>query len=133
MSNALLCLLTTLITSLCWLAGSAVARWRRDLRSTRARKPPPSAEPNPNSVESRLAQVEADQASLFSTLGKLTTTVKRVSSRAGMQELRGEGRGDRPPPPGSPKHVVREYYRARGIVAGPREVQQRLGLVSNDE
>ena len=124
-SDALPYLLTMAITSLFWLAGSALVRSRRVSRSTRAPKSTASSEPNPDSVESRLARVEADQASLFSTLEKLTTTVKRVSSRQGMRDLR--EREDAAPGPNATKAEVRAYY-----LRGKSHADVARMIVNND-
>lgn len=65
------------------------------------------------SSDSKLAKVETDLAELFSTLSKINTTVRRVSSRHGMQELR-EGRSSQAdankPPPFGDKKAAREFY-----------------------
>lgn len=63
--------------------------------------------------EIRFAKVEADQAELFSTLSKLTTTVKRLSSRAGMQDVR-DRQGSTVPPIGTPKAELRKFYGVKG-------------------
>lgn len=100
------------ITSICSLVVCALVLWRLGFRSTAGQRSKHSPEPIPSSVESRLAQLEADQASLFSTLEKLTTTVKRVSSRHGMRDLR--EREQREPPPGAPKAQVLRHYGLAG-------------------
>jgi hypothetical protein len=80
-------------------------------RSTRRTKSEPEDSPSQD-LRSALASLQADQAELYATLEKLTTTVKRLSSRAGMQELReqrnghessGRASGQNPPPTGAPK------------------------------
>lgn len=70
----------------------------------------------------------ADQAALFSTLEKLTTTVKRLSSRNGMRELR-ETHATAPPH-GASKAQLREFY---GIsrMSGPEQAQHQLELEAN--
>jgi len=69
--------------------------------------------------EIRFSKVEADQAELFSTLQKLTTTLRRLSSRAGMEDLRARSANE-PPPVGTPKAQLREHY---GLVGkSPQDV-----------
>lgn len=84
-------------------AASAIACWRLALRCTRAlsRKPP---------SESTLAKLAVDQAELFSSVESLATTVKRLSSRRGMQELRSSRAASEAPPPGASKAELREFY-----------------------
>lgn len=75
------CSLAMALLSMCGAAACAVACSRLASRSIRAlnRKSP---------SESTLAKLEVDQAELFSSLGSLAKTVKRLSSRYGMQETR---------------------------------------------
>ncbi|HWV90407.1 MAG TPA: hypothetical protein VNZ59_10005 [Burkholderiales bacterium] len=72
--------------------------------------------------EIRFAKVEADQVELFSTLAKLTKSMQRLSSRAGMEMVR-ERRANEPPPQGTPKAQLREYYRLNGLT--PADVARR--------
>src|SRR5688572_33424676 len=115
-----LSLLITGIASILCVVASAVVSWRLGSRSTRPKKPPPSAPPM-SDFEIRFAKVEADQAELFSTLQRLTTTMRRLSSRAGMEELR-ERRANEPPPLGTPKSKLREHYGIAGKT--PQQVAQ---------
>jgi len=108
-----LSLLITGIASILCVVASAVVSWRLGSRSTRPKKPPPSAPPM-SDFEIRFAKVEADQAELFSTLQRLTTTMRRLSSRAGMEMVR-ERKANEPPPPGTPKAQVREFYKLNGL------------------
>ena len=103
-----LCSLGTAIASILLVAGYVLASWREGSRSTRSRKS--QAEPLTPSSQERLAKVEAEMAELWSTLESLTTTVKRISSRKAMQNLRGTATGDEPPPPGTPKQELRKFY-----------------------
>lgn len=104
----------------------ASVSWIVALRSSRAvrsllvqMQTPPS--------DARLAAVEADQAELFSTLEKLTTTTKRLTSRSAMRERRERGQADGPPPFGAPKAEVRRYY---GFTQdGPEFARRQLTLV----
>jgi ABC-type nitrate/sulfonate/bicarbonate transport system substrate-binding protein len=75
-----------------------------------------------SSFEIRFAKVESDQAELFSTLQRLTTTLRRLSSRAGMEDLR-EKRASAPPPQGTPKAQLREFYKLNGLT--PQQIAQR--------
>jgi len=81
------CSLAMTLLSMCTAVGCVVAVSRLASRFTRVlnRKSP---------SESTLAKLEVDQAELFSSLGSLAKTVKRLSSRYGMQEFR--ERGDKP-------------------------------------
>jgi hypothetical protein len=96
--------------------GSVAAAWKLVFRSIPRGKPPASPTPTPPS-ESHLARVEADQAELFSTLEKLTTTVKRLSSRQGMRDVRERQSGEAPPQ-GTSKADLLRYYGMAGKV-GP--------------
>jgi hypothetical protein len=120
--------LITLIASMCWLAGSALVAWVLVSRSTRQRKRPESPPPTPPS-EGHLARLEADQAELFSTLEKLSTTVKRLSSRAGMQDVRARSGRDEPPPVGTDKATLLRHYGMSGKI-GPEfaRAQQDIEL-----
>jgi len=75
------CSLGMAFTSICLAATSAVVCWRLASRFSRVvnRRPP---------SESTLQRLSVDQAALASSLESLATTVKRMSSRRGMQELR---------------------------------------------
>ena len=105
-------LLGMLFSAILVAAACVVAFWRGVSRSTPkpTRKASLEATPNspPDSVQAQIAALQTDQASLFSTLEKLTTTVKRLSSRNGMRELREEPAG--PPPVGTPKSELRKFY-----------------------
>lgn len=102
---------------------SALVSWRAASRYTQLRKwsrgqltTPPSA--------SRLNALDAEIAELHSTLSKLTTTTKRLSSRHGMQEVRGRQLNE-PPPVGASKAELRLFYaeqlRRRGQQPLPME------------
>ena len=87
----------------------------------------PSFEAIPSS-DAALAQLMADQAALYSTLEKLTTTVKRLSSRKGMQDLRErEAAPPEAPPVGSDKATLLRHYGMAGKV-GPAFAQAQLQL-----
>lgn len=111
------------LTPLIWLAAAfALVRWLRGSASTHSRKPLASPPPTPVLEESRLAAMAADQAALFSTLEKLTTTVKRLSSRQGMRDVRdrqaASGDATTDPPIGAPKADLYRHYGMAGKV-GP--------------
>lgn len=121
--SALPYLLVIGIMTICFIASYALAFWLRDSRSTTRTKPSQSPEATPNSVQAQVAQLQTDQAALFATLEKLTTTVKRLSSRNGMRDLR--DRAEEPPPIGTPKSELRKFY---GIAAksGPEQAAEQL-------
>jgi len=120
-------LLATLITSICFSALCASACWIAVLRCSQMVRSLRALIATPPS-ETKLAALSADQAELFSTLEKLTTTVKRLSSRSGMQQLRERDPG--PPPPGASKAEVRRYY---GFTHdGPEFAKHQLQLVPKE-
>lgn len=131
--SALLLLLLTSITSTCLAAGCVVALFRRGSASTRRAKPPSSPPETPPS-EAALAALAADQAELFSTLSKLTTTVKRLSSRQGLQDVRArEATAERTDPPrGTPKAELLRHYGMSGKV-GPAFAQAQLDIEARNE
>lgn len=119
---ALLCSQIILILWQCWIA----ARVRRlSVLASRALQRVKA----PDRWESRLLELQADVASLSSSLEKALRDVTRLNSRAGMRELRAVGNDKHgPPPPGAPKSVLRDYYRDRihpkkiaDIVIGAKE------------
>lgn len=116
-------LLGTAITSLLLVAGYVAACWRADSRSTRSRKSP--AELSTGTSDARFAKVEAEMAELFSTLEKLTTTVKRISSRQGMRDLRAKDDPPPVPPPGTSKAELRRFYGVNGL-SGPEQAKMQL-------
>jgi hypothetical protein len=122
-------LLATLILSLLALAGSVTACWIAVSRASRHSKLLRELAQMPPS-DANLAKALADQAELFSTLGKLTTTVKRLSSRAGMEDIRSRRQGDDAPPPGASKAEVRRHY---GFTRdGPAFAAHQLTLVPKE-
>lgn len=133
MSPELLFSVATLIFSTALAACCVLACWKWASSSTPRRKSPASEPATPTSGQ--LATVLADQAELFSALEKLTTTVKRLSSRAGMQDHREKlsaeaSAATAPPPPGTPKAELRRYYGLNGAshVEVARRAQQNLAL-----
>lgn len=128
--TAALWLLATSILSLLLAAGSVIVSFREASRSTRVRKWLREQVLTKTS-EPRVAKLEADQAELFLILEKLTTALKRVTSRAGMQELR-EKRGNAPPPPGASKAELRRYYGIAGV-PGPEVAARQLRGEANGE
>lgn len=118
--DAALWLLATSILSILLAAGSVLACWTmasrctRDLRRLRARLSTP-----PSDV--RLAKVETDLTELFSILGKLNTTTRRLSSRAGMQDLR--AREAQP----ETKDQVRRRLNLVGL-SGPEIARRQLSM-----
>lgn len=131
--DVLLYALITLTTLNFSLAVFVLVRCRQASASIRDLKSALSAELTPSSVAAKLAQMETDQASLFSTLEKLTTTVKRVSSRQGMRDLR--ERESAEPRPGATKVEVLRHYGLAGKV-GTDFYQRHLAIereLSGDE
>lgn len=106
--TAALFLLVTAILSGSLGVVCALVYLRAGFRSTPSRKS--RAEPLTPASDERLAKVEAEQAQLWSTLESLTTTLKRISSRRAMANLRGTPSGDEPPPPGTSKQDLRKFY-----------------------
>jgi len=137
-ADVLLLLLNTGITLTLLVAYCVAAVLRRDSRSTRPPKQPRSPPPtqlseNPSDLD--LAKLAIDQAELFSTLGKLTTTVKRLSSRQGMQDSRArkENGSNSDPPVGTSKAELLRHYGMSGKV-GPEfaRAQQQFELRDRD-
>lgn len=104
--------LITSIFSACIAVSCAVVSWRWVSRSIALRKWARGLVMTRTS-DARQAATDAELAELHSTLQKLTTTVRRLSSRAGMQELRerrsAQPSTDAPPPPGD-KAAARRFY-----------------------
>jgi hypothetical protein len=124
------CWQVTMTASVFCVVVAACARWVLGSRSTPTRKPKPSPEATPTSeTHAALAAVQADQAVLFSTLEKLTTTIKRLSSRAGMREIREREQEDSnsAPPVGATKAELLRHYGLAGKV-GPAFAQAQLEL-----
>lgn len=109
MENALLwCALATAICSMCLAVVSARVCWRLGSEYSQLRR---SLDERLSTLPSdaKYAKLSTDLAELFSTLESVTTTIKRLSSRAGMQDVRAR-RNEGPPPPGASKNELREYY-----------------------
>lgn len=106
--------------SACWIAVFRCTRLMSALRDLRA---------TPSSA-ARLETLAAEQAEFAVSLQKISTTVKRLSSRYGMAELR-ERRDDEPPPIGTPKAQLRLWYtRKTGFApgTGPEFARHQLKL-----
>jgi len=123
MPNWLLwCLLLTTILSVLCAAGCVAVCFKLASRCTRVlKRRPPS--------ELTLSQLATDQAALYSSFQSMATTVKRLSSRAGMQELRSRPAASEAPPPGASKAELRKYYGLQA--AGPEFAKKQLSLVSD--
>lgn len=122
--------LTMTICSLLLTVAAARALWRLGSASTPPRKQRPSQEPTPSSPPaSEIASLQVDQASLFSNLEKLTTTVKRLSSRQGMRDNRARKESASAPPLGASKADLLRFYGMSGKV-GPAFAQAQLDLES---
>jgi len=131
-NSALPWLLTMAIASLPWGVAFAVRSWRAASRSTQRPKSPPSPEGTPVS-RGEFAKLEADVGELFSALSKNSTTLRRLSSRAGMEDVRARQAAPpsaTAPPLGASKVELRRFYGLEG--KSPREIaQQQLKLVAN--
>lgn len=123
----LLWIMTVISTSLAVVF--AVVAFRAVSRSTPSRKQPPSPPPTPSSEG--LLRVQADVAELSSAVESLATTVKRLSSRKGMADLRERRRAEEeqptPPPPGADKGTLYKFYGLSGK-AGPAFARAQLDL-----
>lgn len=65
------------------------------------------------SLRKQLRSLELEIAALTSSMDSVITTVKRLSSREGMRELRSKrtaDSADAPPPPGTPKEQLRRRF-----------------------
>jgi hypothetical protein len=124
MADALLwCSLGIGILSISLAATCVLICSRLAFRCTRAlkRKPP---------SESTLAQLAADQAALSSTFQSMATTVKRLSSRYGMEERRSRPAATDAPPTGASKAELRRHY---GLNVSHREfAAKQLSLVPKE-
>lgn len=109
---ALLYSLATLIISTCFGVGCVLACWKWASAATPRRKQPASEPATPTSGQ--LAQLQADQAELFASLEKISQTMKRLSSRAAVQDhraRRNESDSNSPAPPvGASKDDLRRHY-----------------------
>jgi len=131
----LVCLLVTTVSGLFWLATCARNYLRRDSRSTTRSKAPDLPVENTTDLKRRLAALEADQVDLSASLEKTHTTLKRLTSRAGMQELRARRRESSPAPPiGTDKASLLRHYGMAGKV-GPEfaRAQQQLELSKRNQ
>lgn len=124
-----LSLLITLLTLTSLLAGCAFGAWHMASRSTRTTKRQPSPPATlPSELQSQIASLQADQAASYSTLEKLTTTVKRLSSRQGMRDRRDRDQAEfDDPPKGTSKADLLRHYGMSGKV-GPAFAQAQLEL-----
>lgn len=124
-------LLATMIASACWAVIRVRASLKRDSAAIRRRNQLASSEEASTEVMRRLQSLEADQVALSSTLEKLCTSVKRLTSRAGMQDLRSrrEESTEATPPVGASKADLLRHYGMAGKV-GPAfaAAQQELEL-----
>jgi len=110
---------------------SVLVCWRTGTRCTRALKSLRGLVLTQTS-DAKLSRALADQAELFSTLERLTTTVKRLSSRAGMQDVRARGSQEgEPPPVGTSKAELRRHYGLVGKSA-PEIARAQFSMVPNN-
>lgn len=130
---ALLFSLATLILSISLAVTCAVACWRWVSAATPRRKQPPSVEPTPTSGQ--LAKLEADQVELFAALEKTSASLKRLTSRAAVQDHRERARNGSssgPPPVGTSKAELLRHYGMSGKV-GPAFAQAQLEMEHHKE
>lgn len=125
-------LLFTSILSLSAAVVSVVLSWRAVSRSTALRKWARSLVLTQTS-DARVAALQAEVTELFSTLQKVLTNQRKLTSRYGMADMRAEqsagGRRGGPPPPGASKAELRAYY-----IDGksPRQIHQLHSVDSQD-
>lgn len=106
------------ITSICLAAICASACWIAVSRSTRLTNALRELQRTPTSA-ARFETLEAEQAEFALSLQKLSSTVKRLSSRYGMAELRERREADAQPPVGAPKAQLRLWAARRtGVMPG---------------
>jgi len=130
-NDAALWSLLIAIFSLSVAVSCALACWRAVTRSTAALKSLRRLVLTETS-DAKLSKVAVDQAELFSTLAKLTTTVTRLSSRIGMRDVRErQSQAGDAPPPGTSKAELRRHYGVAGL-SGPQIAQRQLSMVPNN-
>lgn len=117
------CLLGTLILAGFILVGYALGRSLAGSPSTRKTKS--QVEPSTQTSDAQLAALRAEMADLYLILEKLTTTVKRLSSRAGMRDLRERDQEPVVPPVGAPKVELLRHYGMAGKV-GPEFARAQM-------
>lgn len=119
-------LLITMITSLASIVVCVAVLWRRASPSTPPPKPLASPPPIQPSLGA-LAQMQADQADLSSAVEKITTTVKRLTARQGMRDVRERREASAVPGTGASKLELLRHYGLAGKV-GPAFAQRQLEL-----
>lgn len=130
-ADVLLFSLGTAILLISLVAAYALGSWRAGSPATRPRKAPDSSEATSmETLRRRVESLEADQAALSSTSEKLCTTVKRLTSRHGMQEHREASSSARNPDRSSMTKV--ELMRSLGLAgkSGPAWAQRQLEIES---
>lgn len=134
-ANAAPWLLFIAITSLCLAAGCALACWIAVSRSTQLTNALRELQRTPTSA-ARFETLEAEQAEFALSLQKLSSTVKRLSSRYGMAELRERQKGEEAPPVGAPKAQLRLWASRRvgaPLGAGPEFARTQLNYERHSE
>jgi len=121
--NAPLWSLIMSILSLCLAVGCVMYALRLGSRFTHLQKWARKQVASPPS-DAKLIELAVDQASLSSTVQSLATTIKRLSSRSGMQDIRERRSQSGPPPPGASKRELREYYGISGV-SGPDQARRQ--------
>jgi len=128
--SAALLSLCIAILSLLLGATCAVVCWRAVSRCTQLMNALREVQRTPTSA-ARFETLEAEQVEFASSLQKISKTVKRLSSRYGMEELR-ERRGNEEtdaPPIGAPKTELRAWASRKvgaQIGQGPEFARQQL-------
>jgi hypothetical protein len=114
--------LITWIASLSFVAGYVVARWITASRAIPARKSKHSEPATPLS-DATLAQLQADQVALYSSLEKIANTVKRMASRH-------DRRDEREQPPINSSSSKADVLRSLGMAGkvGPQFAQAQLEI-----
>jgi len=107
-----------LISSLLLAALSAIVSFRVASRSTQQRNWL-RRQVLTQTSDAHYAKLRAEMLELCVALEKTNTTVKRLSSRAGMADVR-ERRANEPPPLGTPKAQLRLHYGLLGKT--PQEI-----------
>lgn len=120
------------ITSIFLSAICAIACWSAVSRCTRLMSALREVQRTPTSA-ARFETLEAEQAEFASSLQKLSSTVKRLSSRYGMADLRERRSADQDeePPVGASKATLRLWAQRKvgaPIGAGPDFARQQLKL-----
>lgn len=112
--SALLYSLATLILATALGACCVVVSWRWGSASTRPKKQPASEPATP--ISGRMDRLEADQVELSSNVEKLLVSMKRLTSRAAVQDHRArQSDADSDPDQAAPQDRKAALYRKYGL------------------